>query len=304
MLWTEKYRPEKLSEIVGQEHFTMDAETWIEENNMPNVLMYGNAGLGKTAAAVALAKSLLGDNFKDNFYELNASDDRRLETVRTTIKEVAQSKTLGGSAFRILLLDEMGGMTKDAQNSLKRIMERYADNIRFIITCNDRNKIIYPLQSRCANYRFRPLSNEAMIEVLQSIIQREGLRSFSDDELLSFIYDLNGDMRRAITELQAAKASNYTLPKQIEESNKEYTNIMQMIIERNSNKALTTLHQMLYDGRSVKEICNGMHNTLLNMEGLEIGMKFKFLRVIGETEWRSPTMTPRVILSWMVGQLI
>ena len=143
-----------------------------------------------------------------------------------------------------------------------------------------------------------------MIDVLQSIIQKEALRKFDEDELLSFIYDLNGDMRRAITELQAAKASNYTLSKQIEESNKEYTNIMQLVIEPNHTKALTTLHQMLYDGRSVKEICNGLHNTLLNMEGLEVGLKFKFLRVIGETEWRSPTMTPRVILSWMVGQLI
>ena len=304
MLWTEKYRPEKLSQIVGQEHFTMDAVNWVEENNMPNILLYGNAGLGKTAAAIALAKSMLGESFKDNFYELNASDDRRLETVRTTIKEIAQAKTLGGMPFRILLLDEMGGMTKDAQNSLKRIMERYANNIRFIITCNDRNNIIFPLQSRCANYRFKPLANEVILEVLQSIIQKEGLRTFGEDELLSFIYDLNGDLRRAITELQAAKASNFTLSKQIEESNKEYIEILNQLQERNSNKALTTLHQMIYDGRSVKEICNGLHNSLLNMQGLEVGIKFKYLRVIGETEWRSPTMTPRIILSWMVGQLI
>lgn len=304
MLWTEKYRPQKLNQIVGQEHFTMDAVNWVEENNMPNILLYGNAGLGKTAAAIALAKSMLGESFEDNFYELNASDDRRLETVRTTIKEIAQAKTLGGMPFRILLLDEMGGMTKDAQNSLKRIMERYADNIRFIITCNDRNKIIFPLQSRCANYRFKPLPNEVILEVLQSIIQKEGLRTFDDDELLSFIYDLNGDLRRAITELQAAKASNFTLSKQIEESNKEYIEILNYLQERNSNKALTTLHQMIYDGRSVREICNGLHNSLLNMQGLEVATKFKYLRVIGETEWRSPTMTPRIILSWMVGQLI
>jgi len=248
MLWTEKYRPKQLSQIVGQEHFTMDAVNWVEENNMPNILLYGNAGLGKTAAAIALAKSMLGESFEDNFYELNASDDRRLETVRTTIKEIAQAKTLGGMPFRILLLDEMGGMTKDAQNSLKRIMERYANNIRFIITCNDRNKIIFPLQSRCANYRFKPLANEVILEVLQSIIQKEGLRTFDDDELSSFIYDLNGDLRRAITELQAAKASNFTLSKQIEESNKEYIEILNQLQERNSNKALTTLHQMIYDG--------------------------------------------------------
>ena len=154
MLWTEKYRPSKLSDIVGQEHFVLDAEQWVLENNMPNVLAYGMQGTGKTGAAIALAKSMLGDTFKDNFFEVNASDDRRLETVRTTIKQVAQSGTLGDAPFRIMLLDEMDGMTSDAQNALKRIMERYANNIRFIITCNDKSRIIFPLQRRCANYRF------------------------------------------------------------------------------------------------------------------------------------------------------
>ena len=157
MLWTEKYRPTKLRDIIGQEHFVMDAETWLDEGEMPNLLFYGNAGLGKTGAAVALSKSILGDKFSDNFYEVNASDDRKLETVRTTIKQIAQSSTIGDVPFRICLLDEMEGMTTDAQNALKRIMERYAGNIRFIITCNDRNKIIFPLQSRCANYHFKPL---------------------------------------------------------------------------------------------------------------------------------------------------
>ena len=152
MLWTEKYRPSKLSDIAGQEHFVLDAEQWVLENNMPNVLAYGMQGTGKTGAAIALAKSMLRDTFKDNFFEVNASDDRRLETVRTTIKQVAQSGTsLGDASFRIMLLDEMDGMTSDAQNALKRIMERYANNIRFIITCNDKSRIIFPLQSRYAD---------------------------------------------------------------------------------------------------------------------------------------------------------
>ena len=152
MLWTEKYRPNKIGEIVGQEHFVMDATTWIEEGNMPNVLFFGNAGTGKTAAGIALAKGILGDSFKDNFVEVNASDDRRLEVVRTTIKTIAQSGTIGDAPFRIILLDELGGMTIDAQSALKRMAERYSNNVRFIITCNDRSKIIHPLQSRCANY--------------------------------------------------------------------------------------------------------------------------------------------------------
>ena len=122
MLWTEKYRPNKLNDLIGQEHFTLDAKTWIEERNMPNVLIHGNPGNGKTSASLVLAKEILGDSFIDNYIEVNASDDRRLETVRTTIKNIAQSATIGDAPFRIVLLDEMDGMTNDAQNALKRIM--------------------------------------------------------------------------------------------------------------------------------------------------------------------------------------
>ncbi len=157
MLWTEKYRPNRLSDIYGQEEFVMDAQSWKQDNNMPNVLIYGNSGNGKTTAGIVLAKEILGDSFSDNFIEINASDDRKLENVRTTIKQAAQSGTLGDVPFRVCLLDEMDGMTTDAQNALKRIMERYANNIRFIITCNDRNKIIFALQSRCANYHSNQL---------------------------------------------------------------------------------------------------------------------------------------------------
>lgn len=303
MLWTEKYRPSKLSDIVGQEHFVLDAEQWVLEKNMPNVLAYGVAGTGKTGAGIALAKDMLGEAFKDNFFEVNASDDRRLETVRTTIKQVAQSGTIGEAPFRIMLLDEMDGMTNDAQNALKRIMERYASNIRFIITCNDRSRIIFPLQSRCANYRFNPLKNELVLEVITKILDKEGVSGFDETELARFIYQLDGDLRRAITEIQAANASNFTLRKQIQDSLKEFDGILNLILNKKPNETLDKLHDILYGGRSVKEICLALHNSVLEAEGLESKEKFKLLRIIGEAEYRSTTMTPKVIISWMVGQL-
>ena len=122
MLWTEKYRPKNLEQIVGQDKFVRDVSNW---ESMPNVILYGTAGTGKTAAAHVVANIILGDNKKANFFEINASDDRKLETVRTTIKEVAISMKMGDVPHKIILLDEMDGMTPDAQNALKRIMERY-----------------------------------------------------------------------------------------------------------------------------------------------------------------------------------
>ncbi len=301
MLWTEKYRPKKLNEVIGQEHFVSDARGWVEENNMPNILLYGNPGNGKTGAGLVIGREILGETFKDNYVEVNASDDRRLENVRTTIKNIAQSGTIGDAPFRIVLLDEMDGMTTDAQNALKRIMERYANNIRFIITCNDRNKIIFALQSRCANYHFKPLSNEAVMEVLTSILKAEEITRFSQDELHSFIYAMNGDMRRAITELQAAKASNSTLKKQIDAGLNEYKKLLMKIINKD-NFALSNIHDFLHNGFTIREICIGLHDAVIESD-LESNLKFKILRTIGESEWRSTTMTPKVLASWLISQL-
>ena len=302
MLWTEKYRPSGLSGLKGQEHFVMDAENWVELQNMPNILLYGNNGLGKTTASLALAKTMLGENALDNFFEINASDDRRLEIVRTMIKEIAQSGGIGNIPFRLILLDEMDGMTQDAQNALKRIMERYSDNVRFIITCNDKSKIIFALQSRCANYHFKPLSSQVVLDVCLDILRSENITKYSEEELQGFISAYGGDLRRAITELQAAVASNKPLKIQVQEGLQEYENIVNEIINKNAS-ILSELHNLLYDGKTVKNICVGLHDVIINGT-IESNIKFKFLRVIGESEWRSTTMTPRVLLSWMVGQLI
>jgi len=302
-LWTEKYRPTKLSGIIGQTNFVLDAEHWVLNKEMPNVLLYGVAGIGKTAAAISLANGILENNITNNFFEINASDDRKLETVRNKIKEIASTKRIGDVPFKIILLDEMDGMTKDAQNALKRIMERYSDNCRFIITCNDRYKIINPLMSRCANYNFKRLNTKDMKYILTDILLKEDVKTHSDDQLDKFITYLQGDLRRGINELQASSASKRTLQYQIDMNMKPYSEIIKMINENKYENALEKVHTMIYDSTDMKTICINLHTTVLDTES-DSNYKFKMLRIIGEAEWRSGNMNPKVLASWMIGQMI
>jgi len=302
MLWTEKYRPKNIHELIGQEIFKLDAENWIEIKDMPNTLLYGQAGVGKTAAAGILANEMLKSEMDSNYFEINASDDRRLEVVRTTIKDIAQQKAIGDVPFKIILLDEMDGMTTDAQNALKRVMERYSSNVRFIITANDRSKIIYPLQSRCANYFFTKLDSATISTLLKTILSREDISHPSDVDLGQFISHYNGDVRRTITELQAALASGTSLKRQVNKSLERYDDILQLLENDNHRKALEELHNALYSGKTVKDICYGLHEVIVKSD-INDDSKYKYLRAVGEAEWRGNSMTPRVLISWLVAQL-
>jgi replication factor C small subunit len=208
---------------------------------------------------------------------------------------------MGDSPFKICLLDEIDGMTIDAQNALKRIMERYSNNVRFVITANDRNKIIFPLQSRCANYFFNLLGHVEIEATLLRVLKMENYEKPEGIELFSKAF--NGDLRRAISELQAAMAKGEILSHQVSKSLERYAGLLKAMIQGEQDVVIDSLHNMVYDGITVKDICNGLHDALLDSE-YDRATKYKLLRVIGETEYRSMSMTPRVVISWMVAQTI
>ncbi len=205
LLWAEKYRPRSLDEIVNQEEIVRRLKKFVEEKNMPHLLFVGPPGTGKTTAAHALAHDLYGENYRQYMLELNASDERGIETIRTKVKEFARSRTPPGVPFKIVLLDEADNMTADAQQALRRLMEMYTATTRFILIANYPSKIIEPIQSRCAVFRFTPLKKEDVVARLKWICEREHCEY--DEEALETIYEISeGDMRKAINILQAAAA--------------------------------------------------------------------------------------------------
>jgi replication factor C small subunit len=203
--WVEKYRPKRLEDVVGQKHVIERLKKFAEIGDMPNLLFAGPAGTGKTTCALALAREILKDTFDENFLELNASDERGINVVREQIKDFAKSAPVGGAKFRIIFLDEADALTADAQQALRRTMENFAKTCRFIFSCNYSSRIIDPLQSRCAFFRFKPLSDEEIKERLKYIAENENLE-VSEDGFDALVYVCEGDLRRAINYLQACAA--------------------------------------------------------------------------------------------------
>jgi len=204
-LWTEKYRPKTLGEIIDEEEIVSRLQEFVKRSAMPHCLFAGPPGTGKTTAALCLAHDLFGERFQDVFMELNASDERGIDVVRTTVKEFARMASLSSVPFKILVLDEADNMTSDAQSALRRTMEKYSETCRFVLCCNYSGRIIEPIQSRCALFRFTPLPDERIVENLHRIAKNEGLK-LTETGLRSIVEVAEGDLRKAINTLQAASS--------------------------------------------------------------------------------------------------
>lgn len=227
--WTEKYRPKNLGEVSGQHDTISSLNAFVKERNMPNLLFSGPPGVGKTTCALALAHEFFGENLSGNFLELNASDERGIDVVRGRIKDFARTVSLGDASFKLIFLDESDALTADAQQALRRTMETYSRATRFILSCNYSSKIIEPIQSRCAIYRFLQLQESDVKKMLEYIAKEEGLK-VDEDAYNAVFYVSEGDLRKSINILQGCaihgshitsegvhKISSKARPKEIQE---------------------------------------------------------------------------------------
>lgn len=197
-VWTEKYRPRQLDDIVGQPHIVRRLKAYVEKKTMPHLMFAGKQGTGKTTCAFALAQELYGDDWQGLITKLDASDERGIDVVRDNIKTAASMTPPMDVGFRLIILDEADGLTKDAQHALRRTIEKYSQISRFILLCNYSNKIIEPIQSRCAVFRFKPVEVKDIMSYLTRIVRSEGLNIEEEGKCLERIAEKsNGDVRRA-----------------------------------------------------------------------------------------------------------
>jgi replication factor C small subunit len=194
-----------VGDIKGQSSIVTRLASYASLADFPHLLFAGPPGTGKTTAAMALTRDIFGDDFRNNLLEMNASDERKLESIRTKVKQFARTAPYGDATFKIIFLDEADALTHDAQGALRRIMEQFAETCRFILSCNYSSKIIEPIQSRCAVFRFRPLADSEVLDQVRSVAKLEKV-SLDDDAAEALVRISQGDLRKAITALQVAAA--------------------------------------------------------------------------------------------------
>ncbi len=290
-IWTEKYRPKTLDDIVGQKNVTDRLKGYVEAKNMSHLMFAGTPGTGKTTCALALAREMFGDGWKGNFIELNASDDRGIEVVRGRIKDFARTAPVEGAEFKIIFLDESDALTNDAQGALRRTMEKYSKTCRFIFSCNYSSKIIDPIQSRCALFRFRPLSSEDIKEFLKKIAVNENL-DIEDSALDALIYIARGDMRRAVNTLQIASTVEGTITPDViakvsgTANEEDIASILTLALEGKFIDASNKLDRVMIEyGLSGQDIIRQLHAQIFKLP-IDTAAKVTLVDRTGEIEFR------------------
>lgn len=290
-IWTEKYRPERLEEVYGQERIIERLKAYVQEKSMPHLLFAGPAGIGKTTSAIALSKEMYGQDWSANFLELNASDERGIDVIRNKIKEYARTSSSSEIGFKIIFMDEADSLTPEAQAALRRTMEKYSHNCRFILSCNYSSKIIDPIQSRCAVFRFRTLLDDDVKDWIERISEKEGL-DISESAKKILIRICEGDLRRITNLLQisASTTSDITADVVRKSANvarpEDIRDLVGDAVEGQFRKAKEKLDKLIMeDGLSGEDIIKQIHDEVYDIP-IDSKKRMRLIDRIGEAEFR------------------
>ncbi len=290
-IWTEKFRPSSFDEVSGQKDIINKIRALVGKKNIPHMLFSGPAGIGKTTLSLIIAKQLHGDNWRSNFLELNASDSRGIDTIRNEVKDFAKTMAIDTDSPKIILLDEADALTKEAQQALRRTMETYSNSCRFILSCNIVSKIIDPIKSRCAVFKFKSLSKEDIIPIIEKISKSENLTI--NPNVIDIIYEHSGgDVRQICNILQSVSALSTNIDKESISSfisSVENFNIKEIIDLALKKKFIESrsklLSTMLDHGLSGLDVIKQLQREVLNIS-IDDNKKLDIIERCGEIEFR------------------
>ncbi len=290
-IWTEKYRPTKFSEIVGQDEIMKRIQGLTNSLNIPHLMLAGPAGTGKSTLALVIVRELYGENWRENFLELNASDERGISIVREKVKNFARTKSLGNVPFKIIFLDEADALTPEAQQALRRTMENYSSTCRFILSCNYSSKVIDPIQSRCILFRFKLLEKKDIEKIIEMIAEREKLSIHPD--AIEILYEgSEGDCRKCINLLQSTSAISPSITLDLittiisNAKPKDIKVALDYALSGDFEKSREKLFDiMLRQGISGQDIIKAIQKEIWNLP-IEPGIKVKLTEKTGEAEFR------------------
>jgi replication factor C small subunit len=291
-MWAEKYRPKKLDEMVDQKEIVERLRSFAKSRNVPHCIFAGPPGTGKTTAALCLARDLYGETYREHLMELNASDERGIDVVRETVKTFARVKSIGEIPFKILILDEADNMTSDAQQALRRTMERFTGTCRFILCANYSGKLIEPIQSRCAPFRFTHLPREEHDCHMKEIAAKEKVKLSAEG--LDAIFEVCvGDLRRAINTLQSAASLGKPIDAKVvysvtgKASPADVQKMLKVAIDGDFAEARRQLRDMIQKyGVAGSDIIRQIHTEIFRAVEIPEKWKVRLAGVVGEVDFR------------------